>query len=269
MVTFPHAKINLGLNVVKKRTDGYHDIVTCFYPLSWTDALEILPSEKLNFTHSGLQIPGATDNNLCLRAYQLLKADFDLPLVNIHLHKVIPMGAGLGGGSADAAFTIKMLDSLFALSLTEKKMMAYAAKLGSDCPFLIQHRPLIASGTGNIFEEVDLNLKGYFLAVVHPKIHIDTRNAYQSLTPRFPDTQVQDILRLAPEQWPEKLKNDFETPIFKTEPGLQEIKAKLYSLGAVYASMSGSGSSMYGIFKTQQDIKGHFPKEYVIWEQEL
>lgn len=266
MLTFPHAKINLGLHVVSKRADGFHNLVTCFYPFPWTDALEILPSKKVRFTQTGLSIPGGADNNLCLKAYNTLRKDFRIPPAQLHLHKVIPTGAGLGGGSSDAAFTIKILNDIFSLALPENKMMEYAAKIGSDCPFFIQEKPVLAKGTGNIFENIDLTLKGYFLVVINPKIHITTAEAYGEIEPKAPDIALKDILALSPQEWRGTLRNDFEIPLFEKFPELESIKQQLYEMGAVYASMSGSGSSMYALFEAKTEVRSIFPQHYSFWE---
>lgn len=269
MLTFPHAKINLGLNVINKRADGYHDIVSCFYPIGWSDALEILPTKKANFTSSGLAIPGDASSNLCLKAYHLLRNEFKLGPVHIHLHKIIPMGAGLGGGSSDAAFTLKILNKIFELNLTEKKLMGFATQLGSDCPFFIQDDPVIATGTGNKFENITFSLKHYSLIIINPGLHVNTAGAYASLTPKVPEFNLKDILNLPITQWKDQLVNDFEAHVFKKFPEVATLKNKLYELGAVYASMTGSGSSVYGLFTKEPDIKGVFPANYFIWQQAL
>lgn len=269
MITFPHAKINLGLNVTEKRQDGYHNILSCFYPVSWSDALEILPAKQFAYSSSGLSIRGEDKDNLCIKAYHLLKKKYGLPPIQMHLHKVIPMGAGLGGGSSDAAFVLKSLDILFNLSLTVKDLMDYAGSLGSDCPFFIQDKPVIASGTGNNFEPVALSLQGYNLIIVNPGIPISTVEAYAGIKPQFPDVDIRKILKLPVNEWKGTLVNDFEPSIFEKYPEIAAIKLKLYALGAEYASMSGSGSSVYGLFKQNKMRKHEFPKHYQVWEQAL
>ncbi|MEP0367208.1 MAG: 4-(cytidine 5'-diphospho)-2-C-methyl-D-erythritol kinase [Cyclobacteriaceae bacterium] len=251
MLTFPNAKINLGLNIVSKRPDGYHNIETCFYPIPWRDVLEIIPSEKLSFNPSGLDIPGNPETNLCLKAYDLVRSEYDIPPVAIHLHKVIPMGAGLGGGSADGAFMIKLLNDKFELGMNAIKMESMAKKLGSDCPFFIQNKPLFAEGTGTIFSEVALNLKGRHIALRHPDIHVSTQEAYDGVTPTQPLKSIKEIIKLPVETWKDELINDFEASVFSKHSKLKTLKEQFYAAGAVYAAMSGSGSCVFGIFDEQ------------------
>lgn len=269
MITFPHAKINIGLSVVGKRTDGYHNIESCFYPIGWKDALEILPSDEFSFTSSGLAIPGNPSSNLCVKAYELLQKIFDLDPVHIHLHKIIPMGAGLGGGSSDAAFTLKTLNEIFDLKLSESDLMAYAGQLGSDCPFFVQDNALMAKERGNIFSPVSLSLKDYFLLTVNPSLHVDTALAYKSLHPKKPETALEALLKMPVKDWEGHIKNDFEIPVFTKLPEVAALKKKLYELGAIYASMTGSGSSVYGIFSKKPDIENIFPAHYFVWQQAL
>jgi 4-diphosphocytidyl-2-C-methyl-D-erythritol kinase len=263
MVTFPPCKINLGLQVLSKRTDGYHDIATCFYPLPWTDVLEILPSDVTRLTLTGISIPGSGDNNLCLKAYQLLKNDFKLSPVQVHLHKIIPAGAGLGGGSSDAAHALRQLNEIFALKLSAGQLMKYASRLGSDCAFFVQNNPMTGTGRGEILEGAKVNLKGHFLVLLTPDIHVSTAGAYAGVVPSLPKVALREIVEGPMSRWNEQLTNDFETSVFRQFPAIQKLKEKLYSLGAVYASMSGSGSSVYGIFKEEiksseyfRDVKG-------------
>lgn len=251
MVTFPNAKINLGLQILRKRPDGYHDISSLFFPIPLCDALEVIESKKLSFTSSGLPIPGNTDDNLCLKAYHLLKADFELPQVSIHLHKVIPMGAGLGGGSADGAFVLSMLNEKFRLRLTQKQLESYAAQLGSDCPFFIGNQAAIASGRGTELTPHAINLKGHYLVLLFPGVHIGTREAYAGVKPNAAQPTITDGLGAPVDQWKELLKNDFEDSVFPGHPLLPRLKDLLYQTGASYASMTGSGSTIYGIFNTQ------------------
>ena len=269
MVTFPHAKINIGLNVVSKRPDGYHNIITCFYPFQWTDALEILPSDRFNFSSSGIAIPGNEESNLCIEAFRLLEKAYQLPPVKMHLHKAIPMGAGLGGGSSDAAFALKTLNQIFNLSLTAEMLRKFAGELGSDCPFFVQEQPAIATGTGTVFEPTSLSLKSLFFVVVNPNTHIGTAEAYQSLIPKEPEVDLRTILKAPISEWKDKLVNDFETPVFKKFPEVRKVKEKLYELGALYAAMSGSGSSVYGLFENSQSVSAHFPDHYLVWEGTL
>ena len=249
MLTFPNAKINLGLNITAKRKDGYHDIASCFYPIPLKDALEIIPAEIFSFEITGLRIPGSTNDNLILKAYELLKADYQLPPIEIMLHKNIPMGAGLGGGSADGAFMLSLLNDYFNLKISIKNLASYALLLGSDCPFFIENKPKLVSGRGEIFEDITLDLSGYYLALMYPDIHISTAEAYQGVKPQQAEISIKELLQHYPiGEWKGKLINDFERGIFEKYPQLYTIKNKLYDAGALYASMTGSGSTIFGIF---------------------
>ncbi len=248
MVNFPNAKINLGLYVTAKRTDGYHDIISCFYPIPWKEALEIIPAPAFSFNTSGRSIPGNTSSNLVVKAYQLLQHKYRLPPVAIHLHKMLPMGAGLGGGSSDAAHTLLLLNTLFELKLSSSELIEYSSQLGSDCAFFMLNKPCIASGKGEVLKRIDLSLKHYYLMMVHPGIHISTQEAYSGIQPRTSGQELEDLLQQSPKHWKGKLLNQFEEHLFQQIPELASIKEKLYDLGAAYASMSGSGSAMYGIF---------------------
>ena len=266
MVVFPNSKINLGLDILSRREDGFHNISSVFYPLPFAEALEILPAEEFEIAFTGLDIPGDQQNNLIIRAYHLLSSDFDLPPVKIHLHKVLPMGAGLGGGSADAAYTIKLLNDIFELALSYKDMQAYAAHLGSDCPFFIFNQPVLATGTGVEFEEVNLNLAGKYLILVCPDVHVGTAEAYSRVRPAIPQISVKEIIETIPlAEWKQHLKNDFEDSVFQIYPELSLTKQSLYEAGALYASMTGSGSSIYGIF----DEKPIYVDHLVAWQGEL
>jgi len=261
VLEFPNAKINLGLHILGKRPDGFHNIETVFNPIPLRDALEVVPaSDKIfNFRATGLEIPGEINNNLCIKAYQLLSKDFDLLPVHMHLHKVIPIGAGLGGGSSDGAFTIRLLNSLFGLTLSVSEMQDYARKLGSDCPFFIKNKPLIGYERGDRFKSVALNLSGYYLAVIIPDIHVPTGDAYARVIPHTPDVSLKEIITKPVEEWKSLLSNDFEPSVFQKHPFISDIKDKLYDNGAVYASMSGSGSGVYGLFADPPVIKEKFP----------
>jgi 4-diphosphocytidyl-2-C-methyl-D-erythritol kinase len=265
MVSFPNAKINLGLHVVVRRPDGYHNIESCFYPVGWTDVLEIIEAEALQFTSSGLLIPGDAAQNLCLKAYMTLKKDFDLPPVHIHLHKVIAIGAGLGGGSADGAFMVKGLNEKFKLGLTPEQMEDYVRPLGSDCAFFIQNKPLYCYEKGDRFAEISVDLKGWFIALVNPGIHVSTPEAYAGMTPREPEIPLREVLHLPVAAWKGKLKNDFERTVFARYPAIADVKAKLYEAGASYASMSGSGATVYGIFAEEVQLNDYFPAGYTLW----
>lgn len=237
MVAFPPCKINLGLNVVRKRSDGYHDIETCFYPVAWTDILEIIPSDEFEFAVSGDVIPGNSDDNLCVRAYRLLKT----PPVKIHLHKIIPTGAGLGGGSSDGAWTLRLLNDVFDLNHSKEKLRELAATLGSDCPFFVDDVPMIGKGRGEIVTKTNMTLKGKFIVIIKPEVHVSTAEAYAGIVPKERSIDW-DSVGL------EELKNDFEESVFRKYPVIGSIKEHLYKVGADYASMSGSGSAVFGIF---------------------
>ncbi|MEQ8469787.1 MAG: 4-(cytidine 5'-diphospho)-2-C-methyl-D-erythritol kinase [Marinoscillum sp.] len=254
MLSFPNAKINIGLNITSKRPDGYHNIESCFYPIPWYDALEILPANSLQFTTSGLEIPGTTSSNLCIKAYEILKSEYNIGPVHIHLHKVIPMGAGLGGGSADGAFTLTMLNDIFHLNLSIQALRDVAGRLGSDCPFFIENRPAIVRGTGNEFFNCSVNLKGKYLAVRNPGIHISTAEAYRNVVPSIPESAIEEILNGSITSWKSKLNNQFELSIFPNHPQIADIKQELYKHGAIYASMTGSGSTVFGLFDQYPDL---------------
>lgn len=265
MINFPNAKINLGLHITSKRKDGYHDIETCMVPIPLFDALEMIVDKKTVFETTGLIIPGEEKDNLILKALKLLRKDFnDIPQVHIHLHKNIPMGAGLGGGSADAAFALTLMNQLFELYLEDWFLEDYAAELGSDCPFFIQNTPKIATGRGEILEPVEVSLKGDHIVLVKPPVHIGTKEAYAGVKPQAPKNNLREILK-DKSSWRELLVNDFEASIFPQYPELAEIKAKLYEMGAYYAAMSGSGSTVFGLFK-ETPAKGNWPSEYFIFE---
>jgi 4-diphosphocytidyl-2-C-methyl-D-erythritol kinase len=255
MVIFPNCKINLGLKILRKRADGYHDLSTVFYPLPLKDILEIIHSPSPAFTAYGLSIPGNGKKNSCEQAWQLLKADFPaLPDIHIHLYKNIPIGAGLGGGSADGAFTLLALNRQFHLGLDTARLLDYAAKLGSDCPFFILNTPCLGGGRGEKLEPLALDLGAYRFVLVNPGIHISTAEAFSLCTPRDDGSSLQDIVQAPVSTWVQNLHNDFEEPIFRLHPELRGIKETLYALGAVYASLTGSGSSFYGLFE-----KAHTP----------
>ena len=270
MVSFPNAKINLGLDIIEKRNDGYHNISSCFYPIKLTDVLEIIESNKFSFSSTGFTIPGQSKENLVIKAYQLLKKDFDLPEVAIHLHKSIPTGAGLGGGSADGAYTLKMLNTLFELYLDDTILIDYASTLGSDCPFFIYSLPMIVEGRGDLIRPCGLKLKGYYLFIIKPDFAISTIEAYQEVIPIYPENSIEEILdNPSPETWKDVLKNDFETGLFKKNPELKEIKKQLFKHGALYASLTGSGAAIFGIFREDPVMDAVFPKMYFTWKGKL
>lgn len=245
----PNAKINLGLNITEKRADGFHSIESVFVPIPWTDELEIIPSETdTRFTSSGIEIPGDSSDNLCLKAYYLLKYKYNLPEVTIHLKKNIPIGAGLGGGSADAAFVLKCLNQLFGIALSDDELQSYARLLGSDCTFFIKNTPVLAIERGDTFKDISLDLSNYYIVLVYPNIHVSTATAYSGVKPKYPEYALKDVLSMNPTDWKDFVYNDFEASIFKKFPELETIKLQLYEYGAFYASMSGSGSTIYGLF---------------------
>ena len=254
MITFPNAKINLGLNIVEKRPDGYHNLETIFYPINLQDALEVTRRENNDKEYtlhiSGSPLECEPEDNLVVKAYKLLKKDYPglLP-VDIHMYKHIPAGAGLGGGSSDAACMIKLLNDKFSLGLSTERMEEYAVKLGADCAFFIRNKPVFATGIGNLFEPVELSLKGYHIILIKPDIFVSTRDAFAEIKPVRPAVSLKEIVKQPMETWKHSMKNDFEDSVFKKFPEIAAIKDELYDLGAVYAAMSGSGSSVYGIFK--------------------
>lgn len=269
MLVFPNGKINLGLNIISKRADGFHEIETCFFPVGLCDILEIKAIKgKTEFISSGIEIPGAVSDNLCISAWKLIHAEYKIPPVRIYLHKRIPIGAGLGGGSSDAAFMLKALNSCFGLQLSEEKLLLYASELGSDCSFFISNKAAIAKGRGEILTPCPIDLNLYKVALVYPEIHISTSDAYSSVSPHEPENRLEGVLCTPPDSWRESLKNDFEEPIFNKYPEISNIKDKLYQLGAVYASMSGSGSTVFGIFKGSipEDISCHFKNMFTWYE---
>lgn len=249
MIAFPNAKINIGLNVTRKREDGYHDLETIFYPLLIRDAVEIIEADELQFSSTGIVIPGNADENICLKAYNLLKRDYDLPPLHIHLHKNIPIGAGLGGGSADAAFLIKLLNDKFNLGLSIADMENYARRIGADCAFFISNKSVYAFGKGDVFEDIDLDLSAYYKVLVMPPVHVSTQDAYAGIKPKLAQTSLKELVSLPIENWKDSVKNDFEDSVFVKYPVISDLKKALYDHGAAYASMSGSGASVYGLFK--------------------
>ena len=266
MIAFPNGKINIGLQVLEKRSDGFHNLQTIFYPLFIKEAVEIITNSTNSdviFTASGISIDGNIDDNLCVKAYQLLKQDFSkLPAVRIHLHKTIPMGAGLGGGSADAAFTLQLLNKKYELGLTNERLQTYALSLGSDCPFFIINKPSYATGRGELLEPISLDLSNYSLLLANPGIHINTGAAFSLLQDNSAPIPVNEAIKQPIETWKENILNDFETPVFSEYPEIKELKENLYTSGALYASMSGSGSSVYGIFEKNNCPTLNFPAHY-------
>lgn len=276
MIVFPPAKINLGLNIIRRRTDGYHDLETAFYPVPVRDALEIIidptiaESSSPLFSSSGLRVDGPQEENICIRAYRLLKKDFpELPPVRMHLHKVIPMGAGLGGGSSDGAATLLLLNRLAGLEISPGQLLVYALALGSDCPFFLEAKPCFATGRGEIMQPLPLSLAGYRLVLVNPGIHVSTAEAFRGVRPAIPGRPVSSILLESIDTWKAALTNDFEQGIFQRHPEIGALKQALYTAGALYASMSGSGSSVYGIFPGKNIPVLDLPPQYRVFHVDL
>jgi 4-diphosphocytidyl-2-C-methyl-D-erythritol kinase len=271
VLTFPNAKLNLGLYVTAKRPDGYHALETVFLPLPWTDALEVLPAPKgqagTSLTLTGRPIPGEVATNLCLKAYELLKTDFsDLPFAQLHLHKIVPIGAGLGGGSADAAFALRAISEVFGLSLTTEQLESYARRLGADCAFFIQNKPCLALERGDVFEPIALDLRGTPCVVVYPGLHISTAQAFAGIVPQAPQVPLREALGQPLSTWRTTVSNDFETSLAPAYPVLADIKQQLYAAGAAYASLSGSGSAVYGLFPGAGEApRLPWPSEYLVW----
>ncbi|MET4076061.1 4-(cytidine 5'-diphospho)-2-C-methyl-D-erythritol kinase [Hymenobacter sp. UYCo722] len=270
MLVFPNAKLNLGLYVTQRRPDGFHTLESVFVPLPWTDALEMLPAaagQPTGLLLTGRPIPGDPATNLCVRAYELLQADFpQLPPVQLYLHKIVPIGAGLGGGSADAAFTLRAANDLFGLSLTAEALEGYARRLGSDCAFFIQNKPVLAIEKGDVFEDIELNLKGTSCVVVYPNLHISTAEAYARISPQQPRHPLREALTQPMSTWRNTVSNDFETALTPSHPVLAEIKQQLYDAGATYASLSGSGSAVYGLWESAEPAALEWPIGYTVWQ---
>jgi 4-diphosphocytidyl-2-C-methyl-D-erythritol kinase len=250
MLTFPFCKINLGLHIINKRADGFHDIETVFYPVkTLTDVLEIIPSEQFSFQCYGISVDGKDEDNLVVKAYNLMQQRYHLPPVSIHLVKKIPIGAGLGGGSSDAAAALVLLNKLFNLHLDTETLKAHASDLGSDCPFFIEGTPAFASGRGEKLIPCRCpELENKHILIVNPNIHISTAEAYSTCKPSQPETDLREIVQKPIASWKTLLKNDFEKTLFPAYPYLVELKEKLYRDGALYASLSGSGSALFGVF---------------------
>jgi 4-diphosphocytidyl-2-C-methyl-D-erythritol kinase len=267
MISFPNCKINLGLSVTGKFPDGYHSLETVMYPLPFSDILEVILSLKgtNEFAISGIPLPGQADENLCFKAWKLLNEAYNIGAVEMHLHKIVPAGAGLGGGSGDAAFTLKILNEIFHLQLTETALTGFAARLGMDCPFFIANRPALATGRGEILEPVNIDLSGYHIAIIKPDIHISTAVAYSGVKPVEKLIPLSRLILEPVEKWRNLLVNDFESSVFGLYPVIRKIKEKLYGTGAVYAAMSGSGSAVYGLFENIPDLKNEFPG-CLIWQ---
>lgn len=272
MVLFPNAKINLGLNILRKRDDGYHELETVFYPIGLQEGLEFVENkaDRINLSGSGISLGIESEENIIVKAYRLLAADFPLPGLDIHLHKVIPFGAGLGGGSSDAAFLLKGLNTYFKLGLTSEQLKDYALKLGADCSFFIENLPAFATGIGEKLQTLDFSLKGFFLVLVKPQFAVGTKEAYAGIKPTIPKMSLLDSIRQPLELWQGIIVNDFETSVLPIFPQIAHVKAKLLEIGAVYAAMSGSGSSVFGLFKEEPKIEpAEFPADCFIWKEWL
>ena len=261
MIFYSNAKINLGLFITEKRKDGFHNLESLFLPVPWSDQLEIVKSEKFGFSAEGIEIEGEAQGNLCVKAYELLQKDFDLPPVSIHLTKNIPIGAGLGGGSSNAAFTLKAVNQIFNLGLSEEQLIAYATQLGSDCTFFIRNQPAIASGKGDILKSVSNFKFSTYCLLVYPNLHIETRKAYEKVKPRKSKYKIAEIIQSPPESWQEKLINDFEASLLGIYPELNQLKNQLIEMKPSFVSMSGSGSAFYAFFK-EKPSSLPIPDEY-------
>jgi 4-diphosphocytidyl-2-C-methyl-D-erythritol kinase len=269
MILYPNAKINIGLNILFKRADGFHELETIMYPIPLTDILTINKSanstQRINFTTTGIQIDGNKEDNLIYKAYNLLNSKYPLPALDIHLHKSIPFGAGLGGGSADCAFAIKGINELCQLNLSIPTLEEIAGELGSDCPFFIQNKPAIAKGRGELLELFNVDLSAYNFVVIIPPIPISTKEAYRMVKPSTPAYNLKDSILSGIGTWKDEIQNNFEDSVFPQFPEIQKIKEMLYEKGALYAALSGSGSAVFGIFKGIPNFDKLFPKEYFIW----
>ncbi len=272
MIVFPNAKINIGLNITQKRPDGYHNLETLFYPLQLTDILEIIPDstiDKMELRIDGISLDHEQGENLVEKAWKILHDYHAIDGCRAMLQKIIPFGAGLGGGSADAAFTLKALNDLFELNLTSEQLKMYAAQIGADCPFFIDNTPSLATGIGEILEPASIQLNGYTLVLVKPDFGVPTKDAYAGITPAIPEISLHEITHETPENWKNFVKNDFEKSVFRKYPAVEAIKEKLYQEGAVYAAMSGSGSSVFGIFDHAPSTTDWFPPSYFVWTENL
>ena len=262
MINFPIAKINLGLNVVSKREDGYHNLETVFYPVPIKDALEVFPMEdgfpsdvRCDLKVTNLFIDGDEQKNLVVKAYNMIAQDYELPRVHVHLYKHIPTQAGMGGGSSNCAYMIRLLNEMFSLGMSDEKMIGYAARLGADCAFFIKAQPAYAEGIGEKLQPISIDLSGYKMLVVRPNIPVSTKEAFSLITPQVPKKNCLDIVRQPIETWKDELVNDFERSVFAIHPEIGRLKEMMYEQGAVYAAMSGSGSSVFGLFSDTPDEK--------------
>lgn len=267
MIKFPNAKINIGLNVTSKRSDGFHNIETVFYPIQLNDIIEFIPSNETTLEISGIDINGNFKNNLVYKVYDLLKNDFGLPKIKIHLYKIIPIEAGLGGGSADASFMLKALNEYFELNISDEKLLKYAEQLGSDCPFFIKNTPSYATNKGENLENIEFSLKGYYIVIIKPNVQISTAEAYQNIKFGKSKLNLKEAIKLPIQEWKNNIFNSFENYAFEKYPELKEIKTQLYNIGAEFALMTGSGSAVYGIFKEKPEIIKY--KDCFVWINKL
>lgn len=263
MISFPNAKVNVGLYITQKRPDGFHNIETVFLPIpNLCDILEIIPmpsqNRSLEFSHSGIQVGSDANDNLCVKAHRLISEATPLPNFAMHLHKQIPMGAGLGGGSADGAFALQMMNEIAERPLSESDLANLALRLGSDCPFFLTNKPSLGAGQGELLRPINLHLKGYYIALVNPAIHVNTGKAYSQSKPAPAKFNLEGLEELPIEQWKDHVENDFEKVVFPEYPLIKRIKDDLYSMGAIYASMSGSGSTVFGLFNHYPEIPNQF-----------
>ncbi|MBW6490151.1 MAG: 4-(cytidine 5'-diphospho)-2-C-methyl-D-erythritol kinase [Lentimicrobium sp.] len=271
MINFPHAKINLGLKVIRKRSDGFHDIETILYPIGLSDALEIVPAKDgvFEFQSTGIPVLGSVEGNLCVKAFRLIQQRYKLPEVKIHLHKIIPAGAGLGGGSSDAAFTLKLVSRIFSFRISEDELLDMASVLGSDCSFYIEGMPAFCTGRGEVLQNISLNLAGWHLVIVMPGILVSTLWAYQQIVPSGESLPVSEINSENVEKWKTLLTNDFENPVMHQYPVIRDLRDKLLIAGAEYAAMSGSGSSVIGLFKKKPDNLPEKFNQMFVWQEVL
>ncbi|MCK4630390.1 MAG: 4-(cytidine 5'-diphospho)-2-C-methyl-D-erythritol kinase [Bacteroidales bacterium] len=273
MICFPNAKINIGLRVTGKRPDGYHNIESILYPIGLTDMLEISEQEKISgkgisLVTTGIKIDSPPEKNLVFRTAELLRKEYSIPPLNIHLHKLIPTGSGLGGGSSDTSFLLRVLNENFNIGITEEKLHAIASGLGSDCPFFLNNNSAFISGRGEKIQRISLDLSRFYLVVVYPDIHVDTGLAYSQITPSKPGLSLQKLIKYPVSQWKENIFNDFEKPVFSEFPNIKKIKEKLYRMGAIYSSLTGSGSAVYGLFDKKTETDGQFG-HYLVWQERL
>lgn len=263
MITFPNAKINIGLNVVRKREDGFHDIETVFYPLDICDILEIEENTTLGrgeytYNPKGIVVDCSVEDNIIIKAYKLISKDYNIPAIDIYFYKNIPFGGGLGGGSSDAAYMLKLLNDRFSIGLTIEQLESYSSQLGSDCAFFVKNKPVYAHGRGELFQEINFSLEGKYIVLVKPNIAVPTGKAYSGITPKASTFDLREIANLPIQEWKDVVVNDFELSVFKDFSAIKDIKESFYNHGAIYASMTGSGASVFGIFDKEIDLKESF-----------